>query len=337
MSCQNCGRETVPQAKFCNYCGEQVAVACPSCKTSNPPDSLFCSDCGFRLTEGRPLLQETTPESSELNPPLPVVLGCPRCGTANEPGSVYCFQCGLPLDEEPQPRSGASSVSAHAYRSPRTRAIWTSVLLVATVIVDAANLQMTAEVLDLKQRYEAGALTLLSQLAEAETNLNDMTSFLLLVFVATAIAFLLWVYRASRNLRSLGAAGQRFSPGWAVRWWFVPVMFFFRPYQVMAEIWKGSAARASGEATFDWKTESVSALLPWWWGLWIAQYAFGFLVFFASGTGEQAVRTISGMQLALLGDTTEICAAVLAIVLVLQTTKRQDEKHRKMISESSWS
>ena len=190
---------------------------------------------------------------------------------------------------------------------------------------------MTAEVLDLRQRYEAGALLLFSQLAEAEENLVDMQNFYGLVFVATAISFLLWIHRASRNLHSLGAPWQRFSPGWAVGWWFVPIMFFFRPYQVMVEIWKGSTPRASREATFDWKTESVSALLPWWWALWIAQWFVGIVSGFAEASGG------SIGEIALLGDATTIGSAVLAIAVVWQTTKRQDDKHQKMISESSWS
>ncbi|HJO82495.1 MAG: zinc ribbon domain-containing protein [SAR202 cluster bacterium] len=33
MDCPNCFRENPREAKFCNYCGTQVAIACPSCQT----------------------------------------------------------------------------------------------------------------------------------------------------------------------------------------------------------------------------------------------------------------------------------------------------------------
>ena len=188
---------------------------------------------------------------------------------------------------------------------------------------------MTAEVLDLRQRYEAGALILFSELAEAEENLDGAQYFYGLVTVATAIASLLWIYRASRNLHSLGALGQRFSPGWAVGWWFIPIFFFFRPYQVMVEIWKGSTPRASGETTLDWKSGAVSALLPWWWACWIAQWFIGLI----SGITEASGGSI---EVALLGDAINICWAVLSIALVWQTTKRQDEKHQNMNSGSTW-
>ena len=151
MICPNCSRETVQQAKFCNHCGERVAVACPWCQTFNTPDSLFCSNCGLSLTEGHGVREGPSLESRGLTPPRSVGLGCPRCGAANEPGSEYCFQCGLPLDDNPQPRSGTSFASAYVYRSPRTRAFWTSALLVVTVIAAATSMYTTAEVLDLRQ------------------------------------------------------------------------------------------------------------------------------------------------------------------------------------------
>jgi hypothetical protein len=99
---------------------------------------------------------------------------------------------------------------------------------------------MAAAAIDLEKQYEAGSLVF-SQLIDAEEN-RDFASVLSgLAGLATAIAFLMWIHRVSKNLYPLGAVGQRFSPGWAVGWWFVPVMFFFRPYQVMGEIWRGSS------------------------------------------------------------------------------------------------
>jgi hypothetical protein len=188
---------------------------------------------------------------------------------------------------------------------------------------------MTAEVLDIRQRYDARPFlpSTAIQLAEAEKSLGDVNNLTGLVGVATAIVFLLWIYRASRNLHSLGALGQRFSPGWAVGWWFIPIMFFFRPYQVMVEIWKGSTPRATREATFDWKAESVSTLLPWWWACWIAQ----FFAAFVWGFAEESGGTNIVWQASLLVDATGICGAVLAIAVVWRTTQHQDEKNQKMI------
>ena len=332
MQCQHCGRDTVDQVAFCNYCGERVAVACGSCERLNPPDSLYCHGCGRSLTESQAEPLATPSLSNEQSPPRPVGLGCPRCGAANEPASAYCFQCGLPLEEDDAPGAGVAASSPILYRSPRTRAIWTSVLLFVTGITVAILMGMTLEVLDLQHQQETVGFVHVSKMAGAQENRDNAELFSSLVSVATAVAFLMWINRASKNLRPLGALGQRFSPGWAVGWWFVPIMFFIRPYQVTAEIWNGSDPDALEREFLNWKAGPVSSLLPWWWALWVASSLIEIIVGFAVEANE---RSIGILQLQLLGNALTICAALLAIAVVWRTTKRQDEKHRRLMTAQS--
>ena len=81
--------------------------------------------------------------------------------------------------------------------------------------------------------------------------------------LTTAILVLMWIYRANHNARQLGAADMRFTPGWAVGWYFIPIAWFWKPYQAMTEIWRASVNPS------DWGATPVSPLLRWWWGLWI--------------------------------------------------------------------
>jgi hypothetical protein len=60
------------------------------------------------------------------------------------------------------------------------------------------------------------------------------------VRVGTAVAFLGWLYTAAGNLARLGVRSPRFSPGWAVGWFFVPVWNLVRPYQVLRDVWANS-------------------------------------------------------------------------------------------------
>lgn len=60
------------------------------------------------------------------------------------------------------------------------------------------------------------------------------------LYILAAILFLIWIHRSYKNLTSLNVSGLRFSPGWAVGWFFVPVMSLFRPYQVTSEIYRAS-------------------------------------------------------------------------------------------------
>lgn len=81
--------------------------------------------------------------------------------------------------------------------------------------------------------------------------------------VITAILVLVWIHRANYNARQLGAADMAFSPGWAVGWHFVPIAWFWKPYQAMREIWQASVSPS------NWRRQTGSPLLVWWWGLWI--------------------------------------------------------------------
>ena len=72
----------------------------------------------------------------------------------------------------------------------------------------------------------------------------------------------MWIYRASANAHALSDE-MTISPGWAVGWYFVPIMNLVRPYQGMREIWMASHFRG------NWHGEPTPGILGWWWGLWI--------------------------------------------------------------------
>jgi hypothetical protein len=75
--------------------------------------------------------------------------------------------------------------------------------------------------------------------------------------------FFTWIYRAKANTAALGAAHLRFTPGWAVGWYFIPIANFWKPYLAMKELWQAShAPGACPEA-------AIGGLLPRWWTLWL--------------------------------------------------------------------
>jgi hypothetical protein len=47
--------------------------------------------------------------------------------------------------------------------------------------------------------------------------------------LVTGITFLKWVYRAYKNIQGFGAENLRYSPGWAVAYYFMPVLGLIRP------------------------------------------------------------------------------------------------------------
>lgn len=95
----------------------------------------------------------------------------------------------------------------------------------------------------------------------------------LALFLGTAITFLVWLYRAEVNVRALGAEDMMVGPGWAVGWFFVPLVQLVMPFVAMRELWKASAAPR------DWQLGASSPLIALWWACWIGSVISGNIAF----------------------------------------------------------
>ena len=224
MYCFSCAREVDDQWKFCRFCGQSIAVDCPACGARSPVDSLFCHECGASMSE---LRASPDPPRGQPHYDRPTGLLCPRCRTANEPGSAYCYSCGLPLEDEAYtcqgPTTYAVPVHGRPYQSLKARSNWTVGLLLATCVASGLSIVQALSLLDIERQAEAGESISYIVWEQAASTLDGLSVVVFAMQFPTAIALLMWVYRASKNLEPLGVQGQRFSPAWAVGWWFVPI------------------------------------------------------------------------------------------------------------------
>ena len=99
---------------------------------------------------------------------------------------------------------------------------------------------------------------------------------------------------------------------------------------MMAEIWRGSAPKIQNVSASAWNDGTVSALLPWWWGLWIATNLTDLvsLVLFPYPFENYILVSAFALWLDILSSVLGIAAAVLAIMVVRCITDYQDEKNR---------
>ena len=161
-----------------------------------------------------------------------------------------------------------------------------------------------------------------------------VSGFLLVAHIALVVAFCIWVHRASKNLQALEVVGQRFSPGWAVGWWFVPIMNLFRPYQVTREIWRGSHPSVTRQDPHAWHNAPLTPILGWWWGIWLASN-FVLLGAWRALTSDDvaAEELITANYFSLASDALTIVAAVLAFMLVRGITANQEAKHLRLTAD----
>jgi hypothetical protein len=159
-----------------------------------------------------------------------------------------------------------------------------------------------------------------------EVQLNDaiQTFVLPAELAAYALAgffFLRWFYRAYANLRALGVEDLPHGPGWAVGYWFVPIISLVRPATIASDLWNAS----EGDSR-SWRERGQSGLVVFWW-----------LAFVLSGIGRwvgirlwESAADPAGLGNAaivfLLADMLWIIAGLLAIAYVRKTTSRQETR-----------
>jgi hypothetical protein len=144
-------------------------------------------------------------------------------------------------------------------------------------------------------------------ISEFEATANDsrqgMIAFVwLIIYIASAVTFLMWMYRAHKNLSALGATSLRFTPGWAVGWFFVPIMYLFRPYQVTSEIWKASEPKVDTIDSTSWKNVATSPIVGWWWAFFLISNFIGQITFRLAFTGDEPSQLLTSTYAFMVGE-----------------------------------
>ncbi|MCW3101902.1 MAG: hypothetical protein JWO09_342 [Bacteroidetes bacterium] len=85
----------------------------------------------------------------------------------------------------------------------------------------------------------------------------------ILLLLASTILFLVWTYRAYDNLYILKKDEMSTTPGWAVGYWFVPVLSLFKPYLIMKEIWDETKTYPM-DKNEKWDTSGGGIVGLWW-------------------------------------------------------------------------
>jgi len=148
---------------------------------------------------------------------------------------------------------------------------------------------------------------------------------LILYFVTLIICmivFLMWLYRARSNLPALGVADARWSPGWAIAWWFIPIMSLFRPYQLVKETWQAS----DPESLPGWRREPPPAVFGWWWGLFLVYSFFGNATDSTPSGAAPSFDAAALVDLAVL--IVAIGSALRALSILRKTTTRQTQRYQ---------
>jgi len=137
-------------------------------------------------------------------------------------------------------------------------------------------------------------------------------------YLVLAVGFLFWVYRVADHMQVMTVSGEgppRFTPGWAVGWWFVPFANLWQPMQVMRELWHRSHPVGS-------KASCIGALTIIWWLTWIIGNLISWYYFWGRNS-----TTLEAMQsensVVLIAGGCQLVAGMLLGILVWQISRQQ--------------
>jgi len=123
-------------------------------------------------------------------------------------------------------------------------------------------------------------------------------------FFVAMVMFLVWFYRARVNAEGHGWP-QRLPPGWAIGAWFVPVVCFWFPFRIMADIWRAGLPE---------QARTNIAILPGIW--WASLLAFFCLLFSVGPPGP----THPAWYVRMLIYGTGVLAAIMTALLVQEVS-----------------
>ena len=144
-----------------------------------------------------------------------------------------------------------------------------------------------------------------------------------ITYAATAIAFIVWFYRAAKSAERHNDLVMRYGPGWAVGGWFVPILSLWRPYQIAKDTLSASTLPPNAR-----RSES-SVLLRLWWMFFIAG-AISARFWASDDTSLSVFYRNSKLLLTNLG--LQAVAAIFAFAVVDQITRRNDNRRLALLA-----
>lgn len=218
---------------------------------------------------------------------------------------------------QPQPYSTTSPPRRHSLRGLATTLTIIFVTFIALDVLATATYIWRGALFD---RLADGDLV-----SETEANVADAVAIgygivWTLLFLATAVVFIVWQFRHAVNARTLGVHSGLGRPGWAIGGWFIPIANLILPAR---QIYRSS--RALGKAA----TSGMTAIIVWWAiALWLSQGldraalriwndADGF-------TSEGLRQSATSDYLSAAAAVLDLAAAVLALLIVRLLTQRQN-------------
>jgi uncharacterized protein DUF4328 len=199
---------------------------------------------------------------------------------------------------------------------------WTMGLLLACLALEVVTVVSGLAERDLLTRLAAGAKLLTDDATATHPRDDAILLVRLVAFAGAGIVWLTWLHRAYGNLALVGSKRSRFSPGRAVGYWFVPLVNLVLAYQVMKDLWLRSDSLNDRDG---YDRLPAPAYLTGWWGASVSRGVLGQVVAYLARDARTPLELTNATDLGMLVNAVGAVAALLAIKVVWEIDRRQQE------------
>jgi hypothetical protein len=325
---------------------------CDSCQGVIDPSWQHCPACGMAIEAPAPVTGADAvpaptmpvappPPPPQFTPgtsgPLPRSYGTPPPPSPDGPGAPptappsAAMTPGVAIPSLPTgPPPGETFRSL---RGLATALVW---LLGAAVVVALGTAGAFFHRRDVLEQARSGQAVTRDSLKRADDLVGAGIGVCLLVGLAVLVVLIVFLFKAAKNTQLWDRSKARWSPGWTIGGWFVPLANLVIPALVVSDVWRRTPQR-----DFEGREQSVpGSSIGWWW----ASYVIAALLLRAGAVVAGPNPTVSQLS---NGDLVRVAAMVcyaisslLLITVVRSLSQRQEHlRHpalqpREMISAS---
>jgi hypothetical protein len=144
-----------------------------------------------------------------------------------------------------------------------------------------------------------------------------------LVGIPVFILLIIFSFRAYKSTQSLWAGPRKWSRGWTVGGWFIPLANFIIVPKVLIETDRiASAPRNGGQVSDGWQRLSANSMLIWWWALYGIGALMNYGITYANSENASSFDDYKiGMYIGMVGELMVVASCVLAALTVRRMGK----------------
>jgi Domain of unknown function (DUF4328) len=131
--------------------------------------------------------------------------------------------------------------------------------------------------------------------------------------LVTMAIWIAWFHLVYSNLRYIGTGKTECRPGWAIGYWFLPLLNLFRPFQLAREVWIRSSIANSQESVDEFRTPPI---LGWWWFACFVSFFLNQFSEWMTGRveGPESLGPVAAVEILAIFTSLAVCMLTLRVV-----------------------